>query len=138
MWRVDVQYLPTGDTWHGCLIFREVRTVQRRTRPEAVAIPAISPKNTKARLGTVSHDMRTAPPKWSCVLANGCQQPPSVEIVAFMADLLVHAHPPLSDAKLYSIMVPVLMRDTLYCNPSVTNAYVDVEQPTRQRPFARD
>jgi hypothetical protein len=43
MWRVDVQDIPTGDTWHGHPGFQRVRTLQRRTTPEATdAVQALS------------------------------------------------------------------------------------------------
>jgi hypothetical protein len=35
VWRVDVQDIPTGETWHGHQAFRKLRTLQRRTTPEA-------------------------------------------------------------------------------------------------------
>lgn len=35
VWRLDIQRLETGEDWHGHRTFRDVRTLQRRTSPEA-------------------------------------------------------------------------------------------------------
>lgn len=37
VWRVDVQTVETGDEWRGHKSYRDIRTLQRRTMPEAAA-----------------------------------------------------------------------------------------------------